>query len=280
MIQDKFMILLVASIKDIAGMNIVHQLITNYPFKQTKESTTKNPIYYSCINNKKVLLTIIKEEITNTQNLPESFKNLNLIVFISRHCSSSGKPTFSVHTPGNINMAQMGGLPKTLSISPAQTMQNALKALEYLRDGSKLDFEVSYECTHHGPSLNIPTMFIELGSSKTQWHNSKAAEIVAHAAIHAISKFNISKKTAAIGIGGTHYNRKFTNLALNSDTIFGHIIPKYLIQYLDSEILNQCREKTLEKIDSSILDWKGIKSSDKPQLLKALKDINLPYKKI
>ncbi|MCW3997489.1 MAG: hypothetical protein NWF10_02850 [Candidatus Bathyarchaeota archaeon] len=280
MIHGKIMILLVASRKDIAGINIAQQLITNYPFKETNESTKKNPIYSAQIHNKKVILTIINKETTKTQNLPKQFQSLDLVVFISRHCSSSFKPTFSVHTPGNLHTAELGGLPKKVSVSPGEAMKNALKALEYFRDGSELDFDVSYECTHHGPSLNIPAMFVELGSSKIQWRDSKAAEIVGHAAILAISKFKISEKSAVLGIGGPHYNHKFTNLALTSETIFGHIIPKYMIQHLDSEILFECVKKTLENIDCAILDWKGIKSSDKTQLIQTLKDINLSYKKI
>jgi D-aminoacyl-tRNA deacylase len=274
------MILIVASRKDVAGMNIAQQLIRNYPFKQTKESTKNNPLYSGQIHNKNVFLTLINRETTQTQNLPQNFQNLDLIVFISRHCSSSSKATFSVHTPGNLHIAEMGGLPKKVSIAPARAMKNALKALAYFRDGSGMDFDVSYECTHHGPSLDIPTMFVELGSSQNQWCDKEAAEIVGHAAIIAISKFSLLEETAVLGIGGTHYNSKFTNLALTSETIFGHIIPKYMIQYIDSEILRACVENTLEKVDFVLLDWKGIKSADKPQLLRILKDINLNYKKI
>jgi len=280
LIPGTCMIRIISSKKDIAGLNITKQLLKHYPFKETIKSTKENPEYSLNLSKKNVFLTLINEETIETQNLKEDFKKPTLIVFISRHCSSSRKPTFSVHTPGNLYLAEMGGLPKNVSISPGLAMKNALKALVYFRDGTKLDFDVSYECTHHGPSYNVPTMFVELGSSKSQWCNSKAAEVVGHAAISAISKYKSSNETAVLGIGGTHYNQKFSNLAINSELIFGHIIPKYLIQYLDSNILRQCVEKTVETVESALLDWKGIKSSDKPQLLKILKDINLPYKKI
>jgi D-tyrosyl-tRNA(Tyr) deacylase len=39
-------------------------------------------------------------------------------------------------------------------------------------------------------------------------------------------------------------------------------------------------DKTVETVDYAILDWKGIKSADKPQLLKALEQAGLPYKKV
>ena len=280
MFQGKLMILLVASRKDIAGQNIAQHLLSNYPFKQTKNFDNKNPLYSGFIHKKKIFLTIINEEIINSQNLTKQYQDLDFIIFLSRHSSTSAKPTFSVHTPGNLNTADFGGLPKKRSIAPAEAMRNALKALELLREGSAKDFDVSYECTHHGPSLNIPAMFVELGSSKTQWSNPKAAEIVGHAAISAISKYKVSKRTAVLGIGGPHYNRKFTNLALTTDTIFGHIIPKYMIEHLTLDVLNESIEKTLEKVDYALLDWKGIKGSHKPNLLQLLKEANLSYKKI
>jgi D-tyrosyl-tRNA(Tyr) deacylase len=58
------------------------------------------------------------------------------------------------------------------------------------------------------------------------------------------------------------------------------MIPKYAVPLVNSEILRQCVDKTLEKVDYAVLDWKGIKSADKPQLLKALEEAELPYKKI
>ena len=145
MFQGKLMILLVASRKDIAGQNIAHHLLSNYPFKQTKNFDNKNPLYSGFIHKKKIFLTIINEEIINSQNLTKQYPDLDFIIFLSRHSSTSAKPTFSVHTPGNLNTADFGGLPKKLSIAPAEAMRNALKALELLRDGSAKDFDVSYK---------------------------------------------------------------------------------------------------------------------------------------
>ena len=39
------MILLVASTKDLASMNIRRQLVTHYPFEESGENFQKNPIY-------------------------------------------------------------------------------------------------------------------------------------------------------------------------------------------------------------------------------------------
>jgi len=274
------MILLVHSSRDIAGVNIAKNILENYAFTKTKRTYQENPTYTAEVNGKQTTFITLKEEAVNAQYLQDDFPNASLIVFISRHSSQSGKPTLSVHTPGNLGNAELGGLPRQVSVSPAAAMRDALKALNHYKEELNLDYEVSYECTHHGPSLNIPTMFVELGSSETQWKDSKAAQAVAHAAMTAIANFTSPANSAVLGIGGTHYNQKFTRMALAGEAVFGHMIPKYAFSFIDSEMLSQCVEKTFEKVPLAVLDWKGIKSQDKPNLLSALKDARLPYKKI
>jgi D-aminoacyl-tRNA deacylase len=275
------MVLLVASQKDPASLNIKQQILRNYPFKETGQAFQQNPTYNAELKGKKVTLITLNHEAVNAQNLPENFPNPQLIVFISRHSSQSGRPTLTVHTPGNFAQAELGGLPKTVSVSPAVAMRDALKALALHKEKFCLDYEVSYECTHHGPSLNVPAMFVELGSSERQWGDVLAAEAVAHAAISAIEKFEaLSLQTAVLGIGGTHYNQKFTQIALKGKAVFSHMIPKYALANVNSEMLSQGVKRTLEKVSLALLDWKGIRSEDKPNMLSALEANGMDYKKI
>ncbi len=69
-------------------------------------------------------------------------------------------------------------------------------------------------------------------------------------------------------------------MTLVGEVVFGHMIPKYAVHLIDSEMLRQCVERTLEKVPLAVLDWKGIKSEDKPNLLSALETAGLPYKKV
>jgi D-aminoacyl-tRNA deacylase len=274
------MILIVASNKDTASLNIKKQILNHYPFKETSASFQQNPIYTTDLKGKNVTLATLNEESVTAQNLPESFPDAQIIVFISRHSSASGKPTLSVHTPGNFAEAGLGGLPKTVSVSPATAMCDALKALLHYKEELNLDYEVSYECTHHGPSLNVPAMFVELGSSEAQWNDLRAAEAVAQSAMSAIANFSTPANSAVLGIGGTHYNQKFTHMALVGEAVFGHMIPKYAVPEVDSEMLSQCIQRTFEKVSLAVLDWKGIRSQDKPRLLSALHDVGLSFKKV
>jgi len=274
------MILLVASSKDIASMNIKKQVLDHYQFEKTTDSFQENTVLEAYISQKKVKFLTLNQESVYAQNLTDSFTELELVIFISRHSSESGTPTLSVHTPGNLGDAELGGVPRKVSFSPANAMRDALKAMMHLKEEMKIDYEVSYEGTHHGPSLDTPTMFVELGSSPKQWNDLEAAEVVAHAAIGAISNFSRSSAKIVLGIGGTHYNARFTRMALENDIAFGHMIPKYAIPAIDAGILRQCIERTLEKVDHAVLDWKGIKGENKQPLLRMLDEVGLPFEKI
>jgi len=150
----------------------------------------------------------------------------------------------------------------------------------YYKEKLNLKYEVSFECTHHGPSLGVPTMFVELGSSPEQWSDLKAAEAVAHSALYSLSNFSEPTSPVALGIGGTHYNQRFTVMALVGEFAFGHMIPKYATNLVDAEMISQCIQKTSEKVQLAVLDWKGIKSEDKPNLLSSLENVGLPFKKV
>jgi D-aminoacyl-tRNA deacylase len=276
------MILLVHSILDVAGVNIAKFVLQHFPFTQNGKIFQENPVYQAKINGKKVILVSLNQEAVEFQGLTDCFPNTELAVFLSRHSSQSGTPTLSVHSPGNLDKAELGGLPRQVSVAPAKAMQIALATLDQLKTERHLDYEVSYECTHHGPSILVPTMFVELGSTERQWCDLVAAEVVALAAINAVAHFDSPDEGAAlsIGIGGTHYNQKFTRMALEGEATFGHMIPKYGVPSLDSEMILQCKDRTHGKVELAILDWKGIKGEDKAKLLANLREAGIKSTKV
>lgn len=273
------MILVVASNKDVASLNIQKQILTHYDFRETTRRFQANPTYEATIDDKNVELITLNEESVRAQSLPDAFNRLELIIFVSKHSSISGTPTLSVHTPGNLAEAELGGIPRKVSVSPANPMREALKAMMKLKEEMQLDYEVSYECTHHGPSLDVPTMFAELGSSPKQWSDMRAAEAVARATMETVQRFSQHSVKAVVGIGGPHYNSRFTRVALEKELAFGHMIPKYAVSKVDSNILRQCIERTMEKVETVILDWKGIRGEDKPPLIKTLNETGTPFVK-
>ncbi len=273
------MIVLVASKKDAASLNIAKQILSRYTFQRTGQSFQENPVY-EATDNREVELVTLKNDLVYGQEVADYFPGSELIVFISRHSSATGTPTLSVHTPGNLSEAKRGGIPRKVSVSAANAMRHALRSMMLFTQERQIEYDVSYEATHHGPSLDVPTMFVELGSSPEQWNDLEAAEAVAHAAMEAVSKFDDFAVKAVVGIGGPHYNRKFTKMALRSEVAFGHMIPKYAVPKADSEILRQCVERTLEKVELAVLDWKGIRGRDKSELVEMLDEVDLSFQKV
>jgi len=123
----------------------------------------------------------------------------------------------------------------------------------------------------------VPTLFVELGSSSTQWKDLRAAEVVAHAAMAAVLKK--TDYPTVLGVGGPHYNKRFTEIALSTSKAFGHIIPKWATPNVDFEMMKQCVQRTLEKVDSAVLDWKGMKGADRERITKALNELGVEVEK-
>ena len=124
------------------------------------------------------------------------------------------------------------------------------------------NFDVIQECTHHGPFLKKPSMFIEIGSEIEQWQNKDAADIIARAILILISE-EVEECRSAVGIGGLHHTPNFKKLILNSDIAIGHVCPKYMLEHLDKEMIEQAIERTVPKAELVILDWKGLREFKK-----------------
>ena len=151
--------------------------------------------------------------------------------------------TIRTHTTGNFGDALYGGYARTLSKAPALHMLKALKTLKEIRDEKNLPYDVTYEVTHHGPTLNTPVMFVESGSTEEEWTDEEALEAVAEAIVASLEPEKTDK--VAIGVGAGHYAPDFTRLALEENVAFGHMAPKYVAEFLDEAMLIQMVEKTV-----------------------------------
>lgn len=270
--------LIVASQDDVASLNIATYLLQHYPFTETSECYEGHPLYCWQHHGKDIRLLIVNGELAYRQDLT-ALPDVDLLVFVSRHESLDQKPIFSVHVPGNFSTAEFGGVSHTISLAPANAMRAALRemAAQQTRRGLT-DFTVYYEGTHHGPSLNTPTLFVEIGSTLAEWTNPVAGDVVAHAALAAIE--NETPVDAAVGLGGSHCNRRLTSISLASDIAFGHIVPAYAFKWLTPELLHHCVTRTLEPNPILVLDWKGIDGKDRGPLQQVLDAVPYPVKRV
>ncbi len=162
----------------------------------------------------------------------------DLIIFPSKHRSESGKRSLTVHPVGNYGEAQVGGKDFMLSPSAPNYMTEALRQLKMF--GSGLDYSISFEVTHHGPFLNTPAFFIEIGSDEKCWQDEDAARAIAHALLELAAK----DYPTAIGLGGGHYAPRFSDVALKKRIAFGHMIPNYAIESVNEDMVRKLVEAT------------------------------------
>ena len=156
------------------------------------------------------------------------------IIFISRHTSKTGEPTLTTHPIGNFGKAEFGGKSHTLSKSSPYLMTNLLRILKNNAKKEKLYHKVCFEVTHHGPYLNIPTLFVEVGSNEIEWAKDPPAKVVAKSTLELLVNYRSNaeeqdESPTVIGIGGGHYAPRFTDVALEKKVSFGHMIPLYQI---------------------------------------------------
>lgn len=252
----------IAYYKDnIAGKNIVEQ------FK--KISTTLPPI-----------IQLEKETIyannLSKENYPE-LKEIDFLVFASTHRSEKGEPSLCLHAPGNWKGAELGG--KEGKICPTYCFVLKYLFKELNKNAKDLSgYNVTLEVTHHGPLIDIPCCFIEVGSSEKEWKDSEAVQVVAKT-ILSLKDYKADDWIPALGIGGPHYAPIFNQIQLNSKYAIGHIIPQYSLP-ITNNMLREAKSKTFEKFKEVLIDWKGCGNSEsRNQIITLLREFSMSYKR-
>lgn len=163
---------------------------------------------------------------------------VEVVIFASRHRAESRIPTLTVHPIGNYSTADFGGEPGTLSKSAPQYMTSALRSLSI--NAKDLGFSVSFETTHHGPIVNSPAFYIEIGSYEELWERQDAAEAIAKT-IHSIRDDGFP---VIVCVGGGHYAPRFTEVALSRKVSIGHMAANYALDSLSPEMISQMSSKS------------------------------------
>jgi len=251
-INVKFVIL--ASRKDHAGMNIARQL----------------EILGERVN-------YLDAESIYSENIDKKIEG-DFFIFVSKHKSEKNVKTLTVHAPGNWRKADFGGQLEKVCPTNSFFLKHLFLILSEKAREKIRDFQVSLEATHHGPYLEKPCYFIEIGSSENEWKNETAARIIAETVQEAIETYDSDEKfISAIGIGGPHYCPNFNKVQASKEYALGHIIPEYTLPLTD-KMINEAIEKTLPKPKSVVLDWKGLgKSEQRQEVIKLIEKAELKY---
>lgn len=198
----------------------------------------------------------------------------DLLVFASRHAGDTG-PLLTAHFTGNFGPAKYGGQDRSL----AATCPNALSAvLDAFDEHAPLGYETGIECTHHGPTeVDVPSMFVELGSGEPQWDDDDAAFAVAESILalrgtvphadrreidvawntgHATdlrSSDDAPPRRHLVGIGGGHYAPRFERIVRETDWHVGHVAADWTLDELGSPERNRdVLDRAFERSDAEI----------------------------
>lgn len=255
------MIAIVFATDNEASMNMFERFLEN-GFRQTAAVFQNFPIY----EKEDIILARARQNICYLEQLDDL--KADQIIVASSHKSEAGTPSFTIHPPGNFGRNELGGNERQLSYTNSQVMRNIY--LQMLKNERK-DYMVCLEQTHHGPTqFKTPMCYVELGSSEKQWADAEAADFLVDCILKGL-KTN-EKAESVIGVGGNHYASLFSKL--EADYAFGHMCPKYSLDYLDEAMVKQMVEKTSPKPKKVIFDEKGIRQKS------ALKELFSSYEMV
>jgi len=204
------------------------------------------------------------------RKLAECGFDSHIIIFASKHRSNDGRHILTVHPTGNTKEAKFGGHPMQLAVAAPKVMRSIFNNLKTF--SNKEDFEVSIESTHHGPSdLNIPSLFVEIGSSQADWVNSTVGHIVADAILISCSIPDNENIPIAVGFGGNHYATRQNKLIEETTIAFGHIFPSYKLDELNNQIIKQAFE--CSNADFAYFDRKSMSAKQRERLYKIIEEL-------
>jgi D-aminoacyl-tRNA deacylase len=125
--------------------------------------------------------------------------------------------------------------------------------------------------THHGPTaLDLPSFFVEIGSTEKEWEDPVAGLAVARSVLSAVPQDPVP----LIGFGGTHYATRETEIALTSRGAFGHIAHTREVATLDETMIRAMMEKS--RAVAAYIDRKALIREDLNRLSGMLETMGIP----
>ena len=276
--QDKS-IAIITSATDSAGASIRAQLLKNYGFEKVDEKFDGREVYRLPVEDYEARLYTTEADSIHCENIDKRI-TANLFVFATRHRSGAGVPALTAHAIGNWGKADYGGRDGTVCQTSPMLLKLFMQNLAAVAKSEEYTGEVVQESTHHGPYIEKPAVFIELGSGELQWKDAKLASMVTDSLIGGLGDYavldDIKEHVPVVGIGGSHYARDFTKLMLDSKYAVGHICPKHHLASLTPELLQQALGACFPTATAVALDWKGL-GPEKQRIKQMLDDAKIKY---
>jgi D-aminoacyl-tRNA deacylase len=254
--------LIISSEADTASINLRDRLLEMSEWKEDGEMDNKT--IWKLVNDygefckKGTRLITIEELHIFAEEIDKKWMNqtnleIENIVFLSRHKAASGRPSLTVHPIGNWGAADYGGKKGEISLATPEWMTGLLLNIRKNRTSG---YDVCFEATHHGPLLETPTMFLEIGSSESEWEKKEPAE----ALIKSLLELEPATGVNVVGIGGGHYTPRFTEAAFSHEVCFGHMVANYGVSVLNPDIVIKAISRS--KAEGIYFHRKGMKKTE------------------
>ncbi|KAK9278006.1 hypothetical protein L1049_027563 [Liquidambar formosana] len=191
--------------------------------------------------------SIVREDHLDKRWEEATGESVDEVIFLSRHTAVSNRPALTVHPIGVPHLREgevppAGGKPGWAA-PPNPRIGPWLRLLKNIAESHNLipEFEVTLEATHHGPLIESPTMFVEIGSTEEYWKRQDAAQAIAlllweglglggGVAVGDWSRNN-GRNKILLGIGGGHYAPRHMDIILNDGVWVGHLLSGYSLPY-------------------------------------------------
>ena len=181
------------------------------------------------------------------------------VIFPSRHSAVSGNASLTLHPIGTMqvpfdNTPDFGGRPG--DCPPPNPRLAAwwreLNSLELEFD----DFDLTLETTHHGPWIETPSLFIEIGSTSDTWGHIGAAKVLAGIIYRGLGLDGSEglgtwngEGQVVITLGGGHYAPRANLLGLQQNVWLGHMLATYALPFHkdENDIVSGMWENSIRK---------------------------------
>tara|TARA_B100000676_G_C18081855_1_gene851852 strand:+ start:1453 stop:2379 length:927 start_codon:yes stop_codon:yes gene_type:complete len=236
--------LILASREDSASMNLLSAVMSFDGWGEAKEMVHGQVIEHSSGVAQLLLIDELHIWADGIDIRHEGITNFRVdeVLVLSRHVSASGTPALTLHAigvPGEFphgKRARSGGITGT-AVPPSPRFGGLFRKMREIAIDHKLDddYDITLEATHHGPLLERPTLYIEIGSTKEHWEDPRAARVWAEAISDSLglsgncSDSWRSSGRVMVGLGGGHYAPRHKAVISENDVWLGHILANYAI---------------------------------------------------
>ena len=171
------------------------------------------------------------------------------VLVLSKHASSSQVPSLTLHAigvPGETphgERARSGGI-KGKAVPPSTRFGDLFRTMKKIAKEASIDgeYDITLEATHHGPLLDSPTLYLEIGSDEERWADPRAGRVWAQTISICLGMSEDIRQRewpgegdVMIGLGGGHYAPRHKALISETEVWVGHILANYSIVFEEPE---------------------------------------------